>query len=124
MVNSTETIPQSNHRGGRDLVSSDKNLSSPRFAVPESTQPFIFSQSNLDGSSRFTPDVAAAGPTDRMPTMEIAPSPRPSREVLPVFDSGNVNVGNSGNVPTPHDSEVDREEATMDLQAVRSGRPS
>lgn len=59
-----------------------------------------------------------------MANMEIAPSPQPTREVLPVFDPENVTGENSGTMPTPQDSEVDREEATMDLQAVRSDPPN
>lgn len=115
-ANSTETIGQSNDRGGHDITSDKTPPSCSSFAIPESRQTLIPSQSNLCGPSQPTPDVVkAARSADRLAAMEIAASPRSTRNFVYENETGDV----SGRLPTPRDSEVDREEATMDLRAVR-----
>ncbi|KAE8141779.1 hypothetical protein BDV38DRAFT_268086 [Aspergillus pseudotamarii] len=88
----------------------------PGFATKRAEkQSQIYSETSLNGPSQITPNITeTTGSVDQFAVGEIDASPLLNRTLT--YENNTRNV--DGRPPTPRESEIDREEATMDLQAI------
>lgn len=117
-VDPIATIEHPNGRGECDMFFDTTTPHQSSFAITETRKKLIPPETSLSGPGQLSPNVAeAARSADQLAVVEIASSPSLTR----TLNYGNETENFSGKPPTPRDSEIDREEATMDLQAVRPG---
>ena len=83
--------------------------------MTEISQDQVPPEPSPSGPSQISPNITEpAGSADGVAVGDIASSLSLSRMLTYGTDPENIR----GRPPTPRDSEIDREEATMDLQAV------
>lgn len=82
------------------------------FQLQEWAQDQIYPKTSLSKPNQILPNIRESVGTFVLG--DVAASPRLSRTMA----YGNDTVDFRGRPPTPQDSEIDREEATMDLQAA------
>lgn len=117
-VDPIATIEPPNGRGECNMFFDTITPDQSSFAIAEARKTPIPPETSLSGPSQPSPNVAeAARSADQLAMGEIASSPSLTR----TLNYGNETESFSGKPPTPRDSEIDREEATMDLQAVSQG---
>lgn len=92
--------------------------SQPSFTFGEGRQVLLHPESDLAGPSQHSPHIREeAGSADRSATRGLGASANPHNTLL--YENNEDDI--QERPLTPRDSEIDREEATMDLQAVRQG---
>ncbi|KAB8212103.1 fungal-specific transcription factor domain-containing protein [Aspergillus parasiticus] len=111
-----KTIERPNDWGGCNVFSNTTTTTDrPSFSIAEMRQGQIHREPSLTGPGQISQNITeTAGSADRVAVGEMAFSIGLSRTLPHGNDTENVHR----RPPTPRDSEIDREEATMDLQAI------
>jgi hypothetical protein len=90
--------------------------SQPSFTFGEGRQVLLPPESDLAGPSQHSPNITEeAGSADHSATRGLGTSANTHNPLL--YENNEEDI--QGRPLTPRGSEIDREEATMDLQAVR-----
>ncbi|GKZ40039.1 hypothetical protein AbraIFM66950_002056 [Aspergillus brasiliensis] len=108
-------LEKPNDWGGCNVFSSVKATGQPSVSIAEMRQNQIHPETRPNGPSQITPNsTETAGSVEQLAVEEIDASSRLNN----TFAYGTNAESGSERPPTPRVSEIDREEATIDLQAV------